>query len=65
MTECPQCGCEEFTIHAMREDVPYGSEGKTVSVIVPFINCHECGGTFTDVHAEVIRDFAVKEASDS
>lgn len=61
---CPACGAGEDKVStaAQREEVPYGSDGKTVSVVLAVHSCAACGQSWTDHQAEVIRDFAVAEA---
>lgn len=61
---CPGCGLtgDDIRSEAMREVLPYGDQGKKVSVIQVVHRCSKCTMAWTDFQSELIRDFAVKEA---
>jgi len=53
----PACTCttgrsEEITVV---ETVPYGDKGRSFEVEVPVVRCLDCGASFTDQRAEVLR----------
>jgi hypothetical protein len=69
LPSCASCGAvAELTIQWKEEEVSFLRDAKniydksSVKAIVPVWTCHICGQSYTDGHAEIIRQNAVNAA---